>query len=428
MKKTFSLLLIATVLFTAQQASAESWLSKTFGPNGSAFKMLGASVMNITSIDSVQRKLIDTGVLKSTVTGVADEQTIQAVKTFQATNNLKVDGVVGKETLKLLDPVAAASIIKPNLSTIKADPIDPWKLKCVGLNGQAPQPQIEVLSPNGGETFTPGQQITVKWRSCNIQNFPGANTSAVSILLKQQSTGVRYALTPNANPQYGYGGFTQNDGSEVVALPTLSTFPVTPIAYGTDFKVIVTLVAPYPPIEANNGAIYDESNSLFTIGIGNSSIGSTVTLNNSSIQTTTSNTGSTQYINYNLNIAVTNNDSSDYYIPQTVGWNSYPGFEFGIFNSNNTEVSMAPGGNVASSVTSLAPVVGNGFYKIAAKTTQYFNVSVAYQAPTSGYYKLKVKNVRGTIGSYPGSSQPIAGPIVIAPNPEIYSSFALFVK
>jgi hypothetical protein len=31
-------------------------------------------------------------------------------------------------------------------------------------------PWIKVTSPNGGETYTAGQQITVKWKSCNVQN------------------------------------------------------------------------------------------------------------------------------------------------------------------------------------------------------------------------------------------------------------------
>jgi len=33
-------------------------------------------------------------------------------------------------------------------------------------------PWLKVISPNGGETYTAGQQITVKWESCNIGGHP----------------------------------------------------------------------------------------------------------------------------------------------------------------------------------------------------------------------------------------------------------------
>mgnify|MGYP001458557940 CR=1 FL=1 len=76
-------------------------------------------------------------------------------------------------------------------------------------------PSITVLSPNGGETFLAGQQIEVKWKSCNIDA-----KDEVYILLDQ-------------------GSMTQvnskNDGSEIVTLPSYWSN----VSFGKNFKILV---------------------------------------------------------------------------------------------------------------------------------------------------------------------------------------------
>ena len=68
-------------------------------------------------------------------------------------------------------------------------------------------PWIKIISPNGGETYTAGQNITVKWTSCNI--------SPASI------------LTIGYGRYGGYEGIegvivrTLNDGQELVSLEKL---------------------------------------------------------------------------------------------------------------------------------------------------------------------------------------------------------------
>lgn len=47
--------------------------------------------------------------------------------------------------------------------TVVVNPVDPWTTLCA--DGQ---PHIQVLSPNGGETYTAGQQVIVKWKSCGL--------------------------------------------------------------------------------------------------------------------------------------------------------------------------------------------------------------------------------------------------------------------
>lgn len=70
-------------------------------------------------------------------------------------------------------------------------------------------PSITVLSPNGGEVYTAGQKITVKWESCNLS----ANT-LMQIDVRYKSPGgmggEEHVLTKTA----------QNSGSALVTLPT----------------------------------------------------------------------------------------------------------------------------------------------------------------------------------------------------------------
>ncbi len=115
-------------------------------------------------------------------------------------------------------------------------------------------PSITVLSPNGGETYTAGQQITVKWRGCRLPS----DRVVVSL----------YNVTNNS---YTYFSGTlldrsvPNSGSLTVNLPVQnSTFLTltgssTSFVTGTNFKVRVNAF----PAEENT--IEDYSDSLFTI-------------------------------------------------------------------------------------------------------------------------------------------------------------------
>ena len=105
---------------------------------------------------------------------------------------------------------------------------------------QLTYPWIRVLGPNGGETYTAGQQMTVTWSKCNI-----ANTEAVNISLEYNSTST---VLINHTP---------NDGTETITLP--NTLP----NYGTIFKVKVirdgALLTHGIPL------VSDLSDNLFTI-------------------------------------------------------------------------------------------------------------------------------------------------------------------
>jgi len=69
-------------------------------------------------------------------------------------------------------------------------------------------PWIKVLSPNGGETFTAGQQIDVKWKSCNM------STTSVGVTL----AGYPY---PTNGIQFFPGKWIHSSlGSEKITIPT----------------------------------------------------------------------------------------------------------------------------------------------------------------------------------------------------------------
>jgi DNA-binding beta-propeller fold protein YncE len=98
---------------------------------------------------------------------------------------------------------------------------------------------IKVLSPNGGETYTAGQQITVKWESCNIPA-----TANIGIQLNQ------------GNPIREWGlETTINDGVQLVTLPNDSYFTA-----GNTFKFLLSVA---------ETSVKDYSNSTFTINPAN---------------------------------------------------------------------------------------------------------------------------------------------------------------
>lgn len=121
----------------------------------------------------------------------------------------------------------------------------------IGPNGQisAPTPSIVVISPNGGENYHPGDQVLVKWTTCNI---PATATMIIGL---------------NGFEPGNIGGYsiinTPNDGSEIITLPLSTQFGSVPGQwhYGTWYKMNVSLQN-----NVNTGPFYrDLSDDLFSI-------------------------------------------------------------------------------------------------------------------------------------------------------------------
>ena len=121
-------------------------------------------------------------------------------------------------------------------------------------------PSIKVLSPNGGEIYQAGNQITVKWTSCNV---PASDK--LDITLKNMDQPMEQDLT---NPGTG----TSNDGSETFTLNLPQTMQL-----GTHFKVLVN----DSYLTISSGQVGDWSDNLFTIN------GAGVISDTTSVATTT---------------------------------------------------------------------------------------------------------------------------------------------
>ncbi len=118
------------------------------------------------------------------------------------------------------------------------------------------KPYIKVLSPNGGEFFTPGQEVTVKWESCNV-----AKDNIINISLQGDSV-IDSAMSFTGSPEI------YNDGVHVVTIPTQSQWSI--MEYGLHYQILVS--AP---------EVYDLSDNLFTIATCNAKSAGSYTLSNS---------------------------------------------------------------------------------------------------------------------------------------------------
>lgn len=118
--------------------------------------------------------------------------------------------------------------------------------ECLYVKG----PFIKVISPNGGEVYQPGQQITVKWKSCNL-------TASQQIFVD--------IWNPSMTNLYRLGQ-TANDGSEVFILPTSTNWAN--MLYGKNF--ILNILTPIDYLGQPNYS--DSSDNLFTIGLKATSV------------------------------------------------------------------------------------------------------------------------------------------------------------
>ncbi len=114
----------------------------------------------------------------------------------------------------------------------------------------ATAPWIKILSPNGGEVYQMGQEISIKWKSCN-----GSSDAQIMITLKstQSTYGSEIATVPDT-------------GSATITLPTSLGGGQASLALGKYYKIVTQLNGNAMGYTAPT----DSSDNTFTINFSSS--------------------------------------------------------------------------------------------------------------------------------------------------------------
>lgn len=180
------------------------------------YRMRDSGTDNNVSI--LQTYLYESGKLSIKPDGVFGKSTLKAVKKFQTEVGFTPTGYVGPLTRAKIQALDCDSIVGVSNNT----------------------PSIKVLSPNGGEVYKSGQQITVSWNSSSIV------AKTVGIMLQEQdSTSPVTNLLVSGVPNHSNGY-----NSVVVTLPTDVKY-----SYGKNFRIFIS----------NDASGGDSSDNLFTI-------------------------------------------------------------------------------------------------------------------------------------------------------------------
>jgi len=294
-KKILGVLIVLSVFFVFTTAQASSL-------------KIGASSSAVTSL---QQLLINKGYLKSAApTGYFGTSTESAVEAFQTANGLTVDGAAGPKTLNLLGSdnayiVPIPKVVNPALSstttnttntvplcpngntiasncTVAPTPVATPTLcpngntvasNCVTAPVVIPvvtppitgctstsAPSITVTSPNGGETYTFGQPMTVTWSTCN----PNPNDDNQIMIVLKSSTN-----SSSGNPMAKEIGAFPNTGTATFTVPTTSGYN-DPLTSGNHYKITAQLggsamAHPAPSDSSDNTFTINSSTSCQTL-------------------------------------------------------------------------------------------------------------------------------------------------------------------
>jgi hypothetical protein len=112
-------------------------------------------------------------------------------------------------------------------------------------------PWIKVVSPNGGENYTTGQQIEVKWDSCNISK----ETQVFAQLAEGKTGEGEYSEGPGGVEGIAY--YSLNDGSEIINLLPEMFGGLGELYYSKNYRIQITL--------SSNNKVFDYSDNFFAI-------------------------------------------------------------------------------------------------------------------------------------------------------------------
>jgi hypothetical protein len=236
---------------------------------------------------------------------------------------------------------------------------------------------VKVTSPNGGQVYSEGQQITVTWSSCKV-------TGPVWIMLAHMSS--QTTIFPGEIVSLVSNGQTANDGTETVTLPSLvaSGWPT-----GNQYKVFV-MNGPDPA----TASVKDYSDNYFTINYATQPgiIVGTTTGNGPTAQVTPGSPHDT--VTFTIPFIVTAL-GSDVYVPKTASSSMVPTATNKIqFCVDATSPCSAVGNGVVSYLGSTSNILSPfGNYHIMQGHTESFRMTITYSPATTVITRASLLNV-----------------------------------
>lgn len=247
---------------------------------------------------------------------------------------------------------------------------------------------LTVVSPNGNEIFTEGQQISVKWTYVGLSASSTDISSGISLAVygannnSLGTTGVQhYAITTNAS------------GMATITLPTIASLQQTnPILFqnavpGKHFKIVIGST-----VSATQAYINDYSDEFFTI----SSASTTVAQSCSNGSTTGSCTPSVTVVSPNGNEMFTEGQKI------AVKWtsNNIPGSNIDISSGISMRVFDANNNSLGTTglVHESTPANSSGIATVTLPTIASLQASSLFQNAVAG------KHFKITIGATPANS------------------------
>ncbi len=243
-----------------------------------------------------------------------------------------------------------------------------------GDRGCTTKPTLTVVSPNGGEQYQPGQQVTVTWKSCAL----AASEKVVVDLFTKTSTGSTTTLVLSTGT---------NDGTEVVTLPTTLSMD----RYGANFKINVRHV-PSVKQPAGTPIVQDQSDQYFSIG------SLIVKMGTPSYNRTTNTSGQVTSVTYNIPLSVTSYGQT-LYLGQTAqlanAMSASNAFAFVFQTSGNPLASDLLSSAAIALSSQDANREGNAF-RLDDGTTKRFTLTVTLRSPNTpnSNYRVQLKQIQ----------------------------------
>ena len=221
-------------------------------------------------VKEFQKALIQGGYLVGVADGSFGPRTKKAVMAYQIQNDLSMDGVAGAGTIgkligkKLKFTGTPLPIVKPktivkkiikdsntNNTNIANNIINTTntitstsaanvlKINDQNTNSQTCDPNnkipsVTVVSPNGGNVFKPGQQISIVWTSCNIPVDDYIDITLFSY--KKGVRGVSFLFDAAIN-----------NGQTNITLPDKSVSNNASLEWGNNFKIFINRISKQSP-------------------------------------------------------------------------------------------------------------------------------------------------------------------------------------